>query len=165
MRILSVKFSTSPKVYQYLERNQNKIRINYCEPLKIPQAFYGKNIDYKTIRVVNVEDVDKIPSHVTSFIEPVDGNNIIKVGKIIDVPEGQLSFLEIKDKNTYKEPKLLPTIGPKNIDDIFTNEKLVLSQNNKEHIFICGYESIPRKKFLKTMELRRKYEKRFVRNC
>lgn len=137
MRILSVKFSTSPKVYQYLERNQNKIRINYCEPLKIPQAFYGKNIDYKTIRVVNVEDMKKIPSHVTSFIEPVDGDNIIKIGKIKDISEGQLSLLEVKDKNTYEEPKLIPIAeNNKKIENIFVPEKTTLYERQKKQFDI-----------------------------
>lgn len=108
MRILTIKFPTSNKTYEYLERNPDKVRINYCEKLKLPQSFTEKDTIYKLLTVVDVKDVDVIPSHVTSFIEPVDKDNIIRTGKVSEIHLNQLSLIENKSKNTYEEPILLP---------------------------------------------------------
>ena len=145
MRILTIKFPTSNKTYEYLERNPDKVRINYCEKLKIPEYCLDNMTTYKMLTVVNVRDVDVIPSHVTSFIEPIDKDNVIKIGKISEIHYNQINLLINKDKNTYIENKLLPIQTKEDIDEIFrenrTRQQIVQDRIINRTIYI-GLQNI-----------------------
>ena len=78
MQILTIKFSTSTKHYDYLLRNPDKLPLDLNKPIRMQKGMSSWGPIASTIRGVQLREVDTLPSYVTTALRVTGDNYVVK---------------------------------------------------------------------------------------
>ena len=78
MQILTIKFSTSAKHYDYLLRNPDKLPLDLGKSIRMQKGMSSWGPITSTIRGVQIRESKTLPSHVTAALRVTGGNYVVK---------------------------------------------------------------------------------------